>query len=65
MSWIVHLGGVQRDTPISGNILSSVAKREINLARDLGNIFLDRGIDTLNTEHITGSGTTLAGNEIK
>ena len=39
MSKIVQLGGVLCDMPIFGNILSSVAKKETNLVRDLGNIF--------------------------
>ena len=39
LSEIVQLGGVLRDIPIFGNILSSVAKEGTDIARDLGKKF--------------------------
>ena len=56
---------VSNDTPIFENILSSVAKKRTDLARDLGKNFLDKQIDRLNKEYITGSGISLTNNEIK
>ena len=56
---------VSNDTPIFENILSSVAKKRTDLARDLGKNFLDEQIDRLNKEYITGSGISLTNNEIK
>ena len=56
---------VSNDTPIFENILSSVAKKRTDLARDLGKIFLDKQIDRLNKEYITGSGISLTNNERK
>ena len=62
---MVQLGGVLPDIPIFGNILSSVTKRETDLARGFGKVFLDKQIDRFNKEYITGSGITLTKNEIK
>ena len=42
LSKIVQLGEVLRDKPIFGNILSSVAKKEIYIARNLRKYFLDK-----------------------
>ena len=56
---------VSNDTPIFENILSSVAKKRIDLARDLRKFFLDKQIGRLNKEYITGSGISLTNNEIK
>ena len=36
---IVQLGGVLPEIPIFGNILSRVAKKETNIAKNLGKIF--------------------------
>ena len=62
---IVQFGGVLRDRLILGNILSSVANKGIDIARNLGKDFLDKQIDRFNKEYITGSGIALANNEIK
>ena len=45
---IVQLGGVLRDIPIFGNILSSVAKKGTDIARNLGKKFLYKKIDSFN-----------------
>ena len=42
LSKIVQLGEVLRDIPIFRNILSRVAKKGTDLARDLGKFFLDK-----------------------
>ena len=65
MSKFVQLEGIARDISIFGNILLSVAKKGTNLARDLGKYFLDKRIERLIKEYITGSGITLTNNEIK
>ena len=65
MSKTVQLGGAFHDICIFGNILSSVAKKGTDLARDLGKNFLYKQIDMFNKEYITGSGITLTNNEIK
>ena len=66
LSKIVQLGGVLRDIPIFGNILSSVAIKGTDIARNLEEKkFLHKQIDRLNKEYITGSGITLTNNEIK
>ena len=38
---MVQLGGVIRDVPIFGNILSNLATKGIDIARDLGKDFLN------------------------
>ena len=60
-------GAVIRDIPIFGNILSSVAKKGTDIARNFGKDFLDKQIDKFNKEYITGkgSGIPLRNNEIK
>ena len=66
LSKIVQLGGVLRDIPIFGNILSSVAIKGTYIARNLEEKkFLHKQIDRLNKAYITGSGITLTNNEIK
>ena len=50
MSKIVQSGGVLCNIRISGNILSSVAKKGRNIARNLGRNFLDKQIDRFNKE---------------
>ena len=65
LSKIVESGGVLRGIPIFGNILSSVAKKGTDVARNLGKIFLDKQIDTINKEYIAGSGITLTYDKIK
>ena len=42
LSKIVQLGGVHRDIPILGYILSSIAKKGTHIARNLGKFFLDK-----------------------
>ena len=61
----MQLGAVLRDIPIFRNILSKVAKNGTDLARDLGQMFLDNQIDRLNKEYLTGSGISLKNNEIR
>ena len=65
MSKIEQLGGVLRGIPIFGNILSSLAKKATDIARNLAKNFIDKQIDRFNKEYITGSGITLTNNEIK
>ena len=65
---MIQLGGIFiGDFPIFGNVLSSVAKKGTDIARSLGNDFLDKQIDKFNKEYITGKGSeiTLTNNEIK
>ena len=62
---IVRLEGVLCYIPIFGNILSSVAKKRTDIARNLGKKLLDKQIDRFNKEYITGSGITLTNYEIK
>ena len=62
---IVQLGEVLIDIPIFENVLSSVAKKETDLTRDLRNRFLDKQINRFSKEYITGSGITLANNKTK
>ena len=64
LSKIVQLGGVLRDIPIFGNILSIAAIRRTDIARYLRKTFLDRQIDRFNKEYITDLGITLPNNEI-
>ena len=40
-----------------GNILPSVAKKGTDIARNLGKNFLDKQIDKVNKEYITGKGS--------
>ena len=61
----MQLGAVLCDIPIFRNILSKVAKNGTDLARDLGQMFLDNQIDRLNKEYLTGSGISLKNNEIR
>ena len=61
----MQLGAVLRDIPIFRNILSKVAKNGTDLARDLGQMFLDNQIDRLNKEYLTGSGISLKNNEMR
>ena len=56
---------VLRDIPIFENILSSVAIKRTNKAKNFGKIFLDQQINRFNKKYITGSGITLRKNEIK
>ena len=65
MSKPVQLGGVLLDIPIFGNILSKVAKKRTNIARNLGKKFLERQLGRFNKEYITGSEVTLTSNKIK
>ena len=62
---IVQLEGVLCYIPIFGNILSSVAKKGTDIARNLGKKLLDKQIDRFNKEYITGSGITLTNYKIK
>ena len=54
-------------SPIFGNVLSSVAKKGIDITGKLGKDFLHKQIEKFNKEHIIGkgSGITLTNNEIK
>ena len=45
---IVQLGGVLPDVPTFGNILSSVSKKGVDIARNLGKHFLNKQIDRFN-----------------
>ena len=65
MSKVVQIGGVFWGIPIFGNILSSAAKKETDISRNLGKVFLNKQIDRFNKEYITGSGITLTNNEIQ
>ena len=65
LSKIVQLGGVLGDIPIFGNILSSVAEKGTDIARNLGEKILDKQIDRVNKEYILGSGITLTINEMR
>ena len=65
LSKIVQLGGVLGDIPIFGNILSSVAEKGTDIARNLGKKILDKQIDRVNKEYILGSGITLTINEMR
>ena len=65
MSKIVQSGGVLHDIPVFGYISSGLAKKETDIARNLGKHFLDKQIDRFNKEYITGSVITLTNNEIK
>ena len=65
MSKTVQLGGVLRDTPIFGNILSVVSKKGTDIAKNLGKNFLDKQVDRFNKEYIPGSRITLTNNEIQ
>ena len=58
---------VIREIPKFGNILSSVAKKVTDIARNLGKAFLDKQIDKFNKEYISGkdSGITLTNNKIR
>ena len=48
MSKIVQLGGGLCDIVIFGNILSSLAKKGTDIARNLGKNFLNKQIDKFN-----------------
>ena len=65
LSKIVQLGGVLGDITIFGNILSSVAEKGTDIARNLGEKILDKQIDRVNKEYILGSGITLTINEMR
>ena len=56
LSKIVKLGGVLCDIPIFGNILSSVAKKGTDIARNLGKKFVDKQIGKFNKEYIIDAG---------
>ena len=61
---MIYSGGVViPDIPIFGNILSNVAKKETDVVRNLGKVFLDEQVDKFSKEYITGSGITLTKNE--
>ena len=64
---MVQSGGVICDILIFGNILSNIAKKGTDIARNLGKYFLDKQIDKFKKEYITGnsSGITLTNNEIQ
>ena len=62
---MIQSGGVFRDIHIFGNILSSVAKKEIDIARSLRNNFLENQIDKSNEKFKIGSGIPLRDNETK
>ena len=62
MSKLSQSGGVfVLPFPIFGNFLTSVVKKETDIARKLGKEFLDKQVDKINKEYITGkdSGITL------
>ena len=65
LSKMIQSGGVFRDIPIFGNILSSVAKKEIDIARSFRNNFLENQIDKSNEKYKIGSGIPLRDNETK
>ena len=65
LSKIVQLRGVLRDIPFLGNILSNVAKKGTDIAKNIGKKFLDKQIDRFNKEYITGLRITLTKNEMK
>ena len=54
-------------SPIFGNVLSSVARKGIDITGKLGKDFLYKQIEKFNKEHIIGkgSGITLTNNKIK
>ena len=63
LSKIVQLGGVLRDIPIYGNILSNKTKKGTDIARNFGKNYLDKQIDRFNKEYKTGSEITLRNDE--
>ena len=65
LSKIAQLRGVLRDIPIFRNILSNVAKKGTDIARNLEKIFLNKQTYRFNKEYITDSGVTLTNNKIK
>ena len=65
MSKTIQLVGVLHDIPSFGNTLSSVAKKETDIAVNFGKVFLNEQIDRFHEEYLTGSGTTLTNNKIK
>ena len=44
------------DISIFGNILSNVAKKRTDAAKDLAGHFVDKGIDMINKRYIAGKG---------
>ena len=60
-------GRVIREIPTFENILSNVAKKVTDIARNLGKAFMDKKIDKFNKEYISGkdSGITLTNNKIR
>ena len=67
MSKLVQSGGVICGILIFGNILSNIAKKGTDIARNLGKYFLDKQIDKFKNIYITGNGSeiTLINNEIQ
>ena len=66
LSKMIYSGGVViPDIHIFGNILSNVAKKETDVARNLGKDFLNKQVDKFSKEYITskGSGIILTKNE--
>ena len=64
---MLQSGGVICDISIFGNILSKLATKRTDIARELRKGFLDKKIDKFNKEYITskGSGIMLTNNEMK
>ena len=56
---MMQSGGFICDIPISGSILSNLAKKRTNIARDLGKEFLNEQIDMFNKRYITGKGSEI------
>ena len=64
---MIQSGGVIRDIPIVGDILSRAAKRGTHIARNLGKRFVDKQIHKFKKEYITSNDSriTLTNNKIK
>lgn len=56
---MIQSGGVIRDIRIFGNILSNIATKAMDIAKDLGELFPDKQIDKLHKENLTGPGINL------
>ena len=64
---MLQSGGVICDISIFGNILSKLATKRTDIARELRKDFLDKKINKFNKEYTTskGSGIMLTSNEMK
>ena len=60
---MIQSGEVIRDIPIFGNILSNIATKAMDIARNLGKHFLDKQIDRFHKENVTASGRNLSKKE--